>query len=191
MDKNREWHHASPTRHDGTGPCIRNHCEQAGHRSVLAAGEHHHATQRRRPGSQGHRQLVHVVVRKLTIAAIRKRRISNAGHTNLSGHLHRRVAEQLTHNIAAPTSIAVFVGYTHPFKTDSALWGQATEILSFTDYENNFGGLYTSGVIESHVAYAVNQFFLNGGSKRYIAALQPSYYDSSGNNQGLVVRPGL
>ncbi len=93
--------------------------------------------------------------------------------------------------IAAPTSIAVFVGYTHPFKTDSALWGQATEILSFTDYENNFGGLYTSGVIESHVAYAVNQFFLNGGSQAYIAALQPSYYDSSGNNQGLVVPPTL
>jgi len=86
----------------------------------------------------------------------------------------------------APTSITVFVGYTHPFKTNAANWGQAVEIFSFTDYERQFGGLYTSGVIEAHVAYAVNQFFLNGGSDAYIVALQPSYYDSLGNSHGLV-----
>jgi len=86
----------------------------------------------------------------------------------------------------APTSITVFVGYTHPFKTNPAHWGKAVEIFSFTDYEREFGGLYTSGVIQSHVAYAVNQFFLNGGSDAYVVALQPSYYDSLGNNQGLV-----
>ncbi|HEX3436596.1 MAG TPA: hypothetical protein VHT24_07485, partial [Pseudacidobacterium sp.] len=74
---------------------------------------------------------------------------------------------------AAPTSVTVFVGYTHPFKTDPANWGKAVEIFSFTDYERGFGGLYTSGVIESHVAYAVNQFFLNGGSDAYVVALQP------------------
>jgi phage tail sheath protein FI len=87
---------------------------------------------------------------------------------------------------AAPTSITVFVGYTHPFKTDSTNWGRAVEIFSFSDYEREFGGLYTSGVIESHVAYAVNQFFLNGGSTAYIVALQPNYYDSSGNYQAAV-----
>src|SRR5215469_14911248 len=82
-----------------------------------------------------------------------------------------------THAItAAPTSITVFVGYTHPFKTNPANWGKAVEIFSFTDYEREFGGLYTSGVIESHVAYAVNQFFLNGGSDAYVVALQPKYY---------------
>ena len=86
----------------------------------------------------------------------------------------------------APTSITVFVGYTHPFKTNSANWGKAVEIFSFTDYERQFGGLYTSGVLEAHVAYAVNQFFLNGGSNAYVVALQPSYYDALGNNQGLV-----
>src|SRR5487761_2048055 len=88
---------------------------------------------------------------------------------------------------AAPTSITVFVGYTHPFKTDPANWGKAVEIFSFTDYEREFGGLYTSVVLESHVAYAVNQFFLNGGTDAYIVALQPSYYDSLGNSKGLVM----
>jgi uncharacterized protein len=91
----------------------------------------------------------------------------------------------------APTSVTVFVGYTHPFKTDPANWGKAYEIFSFTDYQNEFGGLYTSGVIESHVAYAVNQFFLNGGAVAYVVALQPSYYDASGNNHGLVIPAAL
>lgn len=93
-----------------------------------------------------------------------------------------------THTItAAATSITVFVGYTHPFKTNPANWGKAVEIFSFADYEREFGGLYTSGVIESHVAYAVNQFFLNGGSDAYVVALQPNYYDTTGANQGLVM----
>lgn len=90
---------------------------------------------------------------------------------------------------AAPTSVTVFVGYTHPFKTNSVNWGKAVEIFSFTDYEREFGGLYTSGVIQSHVAYAVNQFFLNGGAVAYVVALQPNYYDASTSpptNKGLV-----
>ena len=92
-----------------------------------------------------------------------------------------------THSItAAPTSVTVFVGYTHPFKTNTANWLKAVEIFSFTDYERQFGGLYTSGVIESHVAYAVNQFFLNGGAVAYVVALEPNYYDTTGKNQGLV-----
>jgi phage tail sheath protein FI len=87
---------------------------------------------------------------------------------------------------AAPTSVTVFVGYTHPFKTNPAHWGKAVEIFSFTDYEREFGGLYTSGVIESDVAYAVNQFFLNGGSDAFVVGLQPNYYDSGGAFQAVV-----
>jgi uncharacterized protein len=75
---------------------------------------------------------------------------------------------------AAPTSITVFVGYTHPFKTAS--FGTAVEIFNFTDYERAFGGLYASGEVQNHVAYAVNQFFLNGGSHAYVVGLQPSYH---------------
>jgi len=91
----------------------------------------------------------------------------------------------------APTSVTVFVGYTHPFKTDPLNFGKAIEIFSFTDYERNFGGLYTSGVIESHVAYAVNQFFLNGGSVAWVVALSPSYYDAGGASQGPVTASSL
>jgi len=84
----------------------------------------------------------------------------------------------LTHAItAAPTSVTVFIGYTHPHKTKAEHFGKAVELFSFTDYEREFGGLYTSGVVESHVAYAVQQFFLNGGSDAYVVGLQPSYYD--------------
>src|SRR6266403_495078 len=43
---------------------------------------------------------------------------------------------------AAPTSIAVFVGYTHPFKTRS--FGQAVRLFSFTDYEREFGGFFSN-----------------------------------------------
>jgi phage tail sheath protein FI len=79
----------------------------------------------------------------------------------------------------APTSITVFVGYTHPFQGECAargLWGQAIQIFNFTEYERVFGGLYRSTVVKSHVADAVYQFFLNGGTNAYVVGLQPKYY---------------
>ena len=52
-----------------------------------------------------------------------------------------------THTITpAPTSITAFVGYTHPWKT--AAFNTAVQLFSFSDYEANFGGLYTSGYID-------------------------------------------
>lgn len=92
---------------------------------------------------------------------------------------------------AAPTSITVFVGYTHPFKTLN--FGRAVRIGNFTEYEREFGGLYASGVVENEVAYAVNQFFLNGGSDAYVVGLEARYRDGSGNpvgpNGGAIGRP--
>ena len=77
-----------------------------------------------------------------------------------------------THTITpAPTSITVFVGYTHPWKTSQ--FNTAIQLFSFTDYETNFGGLYTSGLICSDVARAVYAFFLNGGNNAYVVGLQP------------------
>src|SRR5262245_59393019 len=81
---------------------------------------------------------------------------------------------------AAPTSITAFVGYTHPFQgecADKGYWGKAIRIFNFTDYERIFGGLYRSTLIDANVAYAVNQFFLNGGSDAYVVALRPKYFD--------------
>src|SRR5277367_2515483 len=82
-----------------------------------------------------------------------------------------------THTIAAaPTSVTVFVGYTHPFLTPSANFGQALEIFSFSDYERLFGGFYQSSVIDANVAYAVNEFFTNGGTDAFVVGLNPASY---------------
>src|SRR5207247_9278009 len=72
--------------------------------------------------------------------------------------------------VAAPTSIAVFVGYTHPYKTLE--FGIPVQLFSFADYERHFGGLSTSGVFDHTVAHSVNQFFLNGGTNAYVVGLQ-------------------
>lgn len=89
---------------------------------------------------------------------------------------------------AAPTSITVFVGYTHPFKTNPSNFNQAIEIFSFSDYERAFGGAYESGLIDSNVADAVNMFFLNGGADAFVVALKPkNYTDSRGNSDSQAV----
>lgn len=72
---------------------------------------------------------------------------------------------------AAPTSIAVFVGYTHPFKTRN--FGKAVQIFSFADYEREFGGFYLSDFLDSSVPNAVSQFFSNGGGNAYVVGLKP------------------
>ena len=86
---------------------------------------------------------------------------------------------------AAPTSIAVFVGYVHPFQGECATrgrWGEAIRIFSFTEFERMFGGFYNNRVLgKSEVAYAVNQFFLNGGSDAYVVGLQPMYHRTDAN----------
>ena len=98
---------------------------------------------------------------------------------------------------AAPTNVAVFIGYTHPFKTQALVFnpvtrkadtlasqfGQAVELFSFSDYERNFGGFFSSPLFSpdptlapndyfGSVALAVNQFFLNGGSVCYVVGLE-------------------
>ena len=91
---------------------------------------------------------------------------------------------------AAPTNIAVFVGYTHPLKTSPGLLGQAQQIFGFADYQSQYGGFVRSGAFTraygvagpqaglpgnqgafGDTAQAVNQFFLNGGATCYIVAL--------------------
>ncbi len=87
---------------------------------------------------------------------------------------------------AAPTSITVIVGFTHPIKTKN--FKEAVHLFSFTEYEREFGGMFRSGFIEPHVPLAVNQFFLNGGSDLYVVGLDttiikggnsPSYKDAT------------
>jgi phage tail sheath protein FI len=86
--------------------------------------------------------------------------------------------------IPAPTSIAVFVGYTNPFYAN-AKYNTATSLFSFADYQANFGGFFSCPWQPDYVGQAVYQFFLNGGTTCYVVALQPQhYYDSHGTEQG-------
>lgn len=98
-----------------------------------------------------------------------------------------------SHSItAAPTNIAVFIGYTHPLKTLPANWGQPVQIFGFMDYQRQFGGFLRSaafaaaadayayaanpaldpGTAFADMAEAVNQFFLNGGTQAYVVGIQ-------------------
>ncbi len=103
-----------------------------------------------------------------------------------------------THTItAAPTNIAVFIGYSHPFKSQTLvfdpatrqvdlpapLFGQAVQLFSFSDYERNFGGFFSNPLFSpdptlapndyfGSLPLAVYQFFLNGGTQCYVVGLQ-------------------
>ena len=98
-----------------------------------------------------------------------------------------------SHSItAAPTNIAVFIGYTHPLKTLPANWGQPVEIFGFLDYQRQFGGFLRSAAFAAagdafafaadpaadpatafgDMAEAVNQFFLNGGTQAYVVGIE-------------------
>jgi hypothetical protein len=70
--------------------------------------------------------------------------------------------------------VTVFIGYTHPYKT--ATFFEPVEIFGFTDYQRAFGGLYENTWLDSNVAYAVQQFFLNGGSDAYVFGLQSAFF---------------
>jgi phage tail sheath protein FI len=64
------------------------------------------------------------------------------------------------HTIAGvATSITAFVGYT-----SRGIDNRAERILSFSDYERQFGGIDP----QSEVSYAVQQFFANGGAQAYV-----------------------
>ncbi len=83
----------------------------------------------------------------------------------------------LVHTITpAPTSIAVFVGYTHPFATPPANYLSAIQLFSFADYQRNFGGFFSSPWQPDYVGQAVYQFFLNGGPTCYVVGLPATEY---------------
>jgi phage tail sheath protein FI len=75
---------------------------------------------------------------------------------------------------AAPTSVAVFIGYTNPFWGPNGTtppWNTAYEVQSWSDYASAFGGFFSSPWLPDYVGQAVYQFFLNGGSDAYVVAL--------------------
>jgi uncharacterized protein len=92
-------------------------------------------------------------------------------------------APSSTHTItAAPTNIAVFIGYTHPLKTKTDPdprhpKAEPFQIFGFADYQRQFGGFVRSAAFATQsakfgdMASAVSQFFLNGGTTAYIVSL--------------------
>lgn len=78
---------------------------------------------------------------------------------------------------AAPTSITVFIGYSHPFKT--VRFGEAVRIQSFAEYERAFGGMFRLKEDANYdLPTAVQQFFLNGGADAYVVGIKPRYFDN-------------
>lgn len=63
---------------------------------------------------------------------------------------------------AAATSIAAFAGWAPQGPAD-----QATRVVSWADYQTQFGGFDA----RSYLGYAVNEFFNNGGQQAYIVRL--------------------
>jgi phage tail sheath protein FI len=77
------------------------------------------------------------------------------------------------------TSITAFVGYTSRGPVN-----QAVRLANFGEFERNFGRLQQ----DSEISYAVQQFFLNGGSDAYVVRVasgagsaQVSLADAAGN----------
>jgi uncharacterized protein len=87
----------------------------------------------------------------------------------------------LVHAITpAPTSVAVFVGYTHPFATMPNNYRTAIQLFSFADYQADFGGFFYSPWLPDYVGQAVYQFFLNGGQTCYVVGLPAKQYYEDG-----------
>jgi phage tail sheath protein FI len=87
----------------------------------------------------------------------------------------------LHHSVTpAPTSVTVFIGYTHPFKT--LQFNTAVEIFGFADYQANFGGFFDlDDWLPDYVGNAVYQFFLNGGTDAWVVGLPASgFVDGTG-----------
>jgi phage tail sheath protein FI len=61
--------------------------------------------------------------------------------------------------IGVATSITAFVGGAH-----TGIDNRAERILSFSDYERQFGGIDS----QSEMSYAIQQFFANGGAQAYV-----------------------
>src|SRR5436305_8969201 len=74
------------------------------------------------------------------------------------------------HTIAGvATSVAAFVGFTA-----RGIDNRSQAIFSFSDFERLYGGLASN----SEASYAVQQFFLNGGTQAYVVRT-PMHYPAS------------
>jgi len=115
-----------------------------------------------------------------------------------------------SHSIAAaPTNIAVFIGLTHPLKTDPANWGKPVQLFGMADYQRGFGGFvrssafaaggdataftrtdHTTGLADPTTSFgdmtqALSQFFLNGGTQAYVVGVKTAVTAGEATIEGL------
>jgi len=71
--------------------------------------------------------------------------------------------EEVPSGVRTITGVATSIGAFVDFFAQGPM-NEATRILSFADFERQFGGLDT----RSEASYAIQQFFLNGGGEAYV-----------------------
>src|SRR5258708_11257164 len=71
--------------------------------------------------------------------------------------------EEIPSGVRTITGVATSIGAFVDFFLQGPM-NQAVQILSFADFERQFGGLD----MRSEGSYAIQQFFLNGGSEAYV-----------------------
>src|ERR1051326_2261835 len=71
--------------------------------------------------------------------------------------------EEIPSGVRTITGVATSIGAFVDFFAQGPM-NEATRILSFADFERQFGGLDN----RSEASYAIQQFFLNGGSEAYV-----------------------
>ncbi len=91
--------------------------------------------------------------------------------------------EEISSGVHTITGVATSIGAFIDSFPQGPL-DKAVQILSFADFERSFGGLNTN----SEASYAIQQFFLNGGSEAYVIRVGGSGVNAAALN--LVQTPG-
>lgn len=73
--------------------------------------------------------------------------------------------------VGVATSVAAFIDYF-----PRGPMNRAIQIFSFADFEREFGGLD----VLSEASYAIQQFFLNGGTEAYVIRVAAAPFDAAG-----------
>lgn len=73
--------------------------------------------------------------------------------------------------VGVATSVAAFIDYF-----PRGPMNRAIQIFSFADFEREFGGLD----VLSEASYAIQQFFLNGGTEAYVIRVAATPFDAAG-----------
>ncbi len=90
--------------------------------------------------------------------------------------------QEVSSGVATITGVATSIGaFVDCFSTGPL--NKATEVLSFADFENQFGGLDSL----SEASYGVQQFFANGGTQAYIVRVTSATSGKGATTAGIAL----